>query len=85
MERPRIAQMLQGRERRREGGTGRLVFSRFIIRPKSDWQIDNVTKKRAQKQTCNIFKNDVTDLVLQITGERINHSLNGTGVTGYPL
>ena len=30
---------------RRKGGGRRLVISKFIRKPKNDWQIDNVTEK----------------------------------------
>lgn len=33
---------------------------RFITELNGDWQIGNETEKRAQKQTYNIFRNDVT-------------------------
>lgn len=42
---PRLTQVFQGRWMRRERAGRRLVFSRFIIKPKNDWQIGNVTEK----------------------------------------
>lgn len=44
---------------RRERGSRRLVLLRLITQPKDDWQISNGTEERAQKQTYNIFGNDV--------------------------
>ena len=35
---------------RREGAGRRLVFSSFIIKPKNDWQIGNVTEKSPETE-----------------------------------
>lgn len=45
------------------------VIERKAIKPKNDWHIGSVRWKRAQKQTYNIFENDMTKLVLQMTGK----------------
>lgn len=45
------------------------IIERKAIKPKNDWHIGSVRWKRAQKQTYNIFENDMTKLVLQMTGK----------------